>query len=195
MTKVAVNMRPTLMPIAVDKTAFVRLDTNRYSVPGDYARRSITLVASDTEIRLLDGQQLIACHERSWGRHQIIETKEHRARLLESKQRAREPKGRDRLQAEVTGIDVLVERWVEQGRNIGSMVAKTIRLLDAYGSLLVSDAVKDMITRGTHDPGALAMLCEQRRRSLHARPPTIIELGPHVVERDVIPHDLGGYDE
>ncbi|MCC7542758.1 MAG: IS21 family transposase [Deltaproteobacteria bacterium] len=184
-----------VMPIAADKTAFVRLDTNRYSVPADYARRSITLVASDAEIRLLDGHQLLACHERSWGRHQIIETKEHRSVLLESKQRAREPKGRDRLQAEIPGIDVLVERWVEQGRNIGSMVAKTIRLLDAYGSQLVSDAVQDMISRGTHDPGALAMLCEQRRRALHARPPTIIELGPHVVERDVIPHDLGGYDE
>src|SRR3990167_5630900 len=48
-------------PIAVDKTAFVRLDTNRYSVPSEYARRTVTLVASDQVVRLLDGDREIAC--------------------------------------------------------------------------------------------------------------------------------------
>ena len=40
-------------PITVDKTAFVRFDTNRYSVPSTHARGTLTLVASDTELRLL----------------------------------------------------------------------------------------------------------------------------------------------
>lgn len=185
----------TVMPIAVDKAAFVRLDTNRYSVPALYARRSLTLVADDQLVRLLDGTTEVAAHPRSWGRHQTLELKEHRAALVEEKKRARDLKGRDRLRVEVPGIDVLLGRWVDAGRNLGSMVGATIVLLDAYGPAVLRDVVADMIARGVHDRGAMAILCEQRRKRRAGPAPMIVELGRHVVERDVVPHDLGGYDE
>lgn len=54
-------------PVRVDTTAFVRFGTNLYRVPPRYARRTITLVASDREIRVLDGANAVANHERSWG--------------------------------------------------------------------------------------------------------------------------------
>jgi transposase len=182
-------------PIAVDKTAFVRLDTNRYSVPHIHASRTLTLVASDTALRLLDGDQEVARHARSWGRHQWVELPEHRAALVKEKHRARDLKGRDRLRVEVPEIEPFFERWVDLGRNLGSMVARTIVLLDAYGAPTLRDAVAEMLSRGTHDPGAMAILCEQRRRRHGARPPLLIAFADHVNERDVVPHDLGGYDE
>ncbi len=182
-------------PIAVDKTAFIRLDTNRYSVPSEYERRTVTLVASDQLIRLLDVDREIARHTRSWAQHQVIELPAHRAALVDHKRQARDLKGRDRLDAEVPGIAVLVERWVDHGRNIGSMVGRTVQLLDAYGAATIRKAVAEMIARGTHDIGALAILCEQKRRGTTDTRPIILDLAPHVVERDVIPHDLGGYDD
>lgn len=181
-------------PIATDKTAFVRLDTNRYSVPSEFARRSLTLHASDTLVRLLDGAQEIARHDRCWGRHQVLETPAHRAALLAQKRQASAPKGRDRLHIDIPHIDTLIERWVDHGRNVGSMVAKTVRLLDAYGSTVLAQAVDEMIQRGTHDIGALSMLCEQHRPSKRPSSTTLVDFAPHVVERDVVPHDLGGYD-
>lgn len=184
-----------VQPVAVDKTAFVRLDTNRYSVPTVFARRSLTLVADDQTLRLLDGPAEVARHPRSWGRHQTSELKEHRAALVEEKKRARDLKGRDRLRVEVPGIDVLLARWVDAGRNLGSMVASTITLLNAYGPAIMRDVIADMTARGIHDRGAMAILCEQRRKRCAGPAPIIVELGQHVVERDVIPHDLGGYDE
>lgn len=182
-------------PIAVDKTAFVRLDTNRYSVPSEYARRTVTLCASDQLVRLLDGDREIARHTRSWAQHQRIELPAHRAALVEHKRQARDLKGRDRLDAEVPDIAVLVDRWVDHGRNIGSMVGRTVQLLDAYGTATLRKAVAEMIARGTHDIGALAILCEQQRRRVTDARPVILDLAPHVVERDVVPHDLGGYDD
>ena len=182
-------------PIAVDKTAFVRLDTNRYSVPSEYARRTVTLVASDLEVRLLDGEREIARHARAWGRNQYIELPAHRAALLAHKKQARDLKGRDRLDVEVPDIRVLVDRWVDHGRNIGGMVGRTVQLLDDYGAPIVRLAVAEMISRGTHDIGALAILCEQMRRGASDTRPVLLDLAPHVVERDVIPHDLGGYDD
>ena len=112
----------TVAPITADKTAFVKLDTNRYSVPGDYEGRTLTLVADDITVRLLDGENEVARHARCWGRHQILELREHRVAILEEKRKARDLKGRDRLRVEVPEIDALLERWVDAGRNIGSMV-------------------------------------------------------------------------
>ena len=183
------------IPVVVDKTAFVRLDTNRYSVPAMFARRSLTLAADDEAVRVLDGGTVVARHPRSWGRHQICELKEHRTELVEEKKRAADLKGRDRLHAEIPNIDRLLSRWVDAGRNIGSMVGFTITLLNAYGPAVLRDVVADMIARGIHDRGAMAILCEQRRRRHAGPPPILVELGAHVIERDVVPHDLGGYDE
>ena len=182
-------------PIAIDKTGFARIDTNRYSVPSDYQRRSVTLVASDISLAFYDGDQEIARHDRSSGRHQVFEAKHHRAELIARKRHAHDLKGRDRLRAELPSIDVLIERWVDNGRNLGSMVGRTIQLLNAYGARVVRAAVDQMIERDTHDLGALAILCEQNRVGATAQRPIILDLGAHVVERDVVPHDLGGYDE
>ena len=92
-------------------------------------------------------------------------------------------------------VDALLVRWADAGRPLGFMVGFTIKLLDAYGAPLLRDVVADMLERGVHDRGAMAILCEQRRKRQHGPAPNLIQLGAHVVERDVIPHDLGGYDE
>ena len=75
------------------------------------------------------------------------------------------------------------------------MIGFTIKLLDAYGPAVLRGVVADMLARGVHDRGAMAILCEQTRKRHDGPAPTMIELGAHVVERDVVPHDLGGYDE
>ena len=182
-------------PIAVDRAAFVKLDTNRYSVPHTYAGRTLTLVTNEVDLRLLDGDSEVARHPRSWARNEWHELPEHRATLVKERRAARDLKGRDRLRVEIPDIDRLLEQWALAGRNLGNMVARTIGLLDAYGAPVVREAVADMLARGTHDHGAMAILCEQRRRRRGDRPPLIVALGEHVHERDVVPHDLGGYDE
>jgi hypothetical protein len=45
------------------------------------------------------------------------------------------------------------------------------------------------------DPGAIAMFAEQRRRQLGLKPKVLTTFAPHVIERDVVTQDLGGYDE
>jgi hypothetical protein len=38
------------------------------------------------------------------------------------------------------------------------------------------------------------VLCEKHRRAAEHPVPIHVPLGSHVPDRDVIPHDLGGYD-
>ena len=92
-------------PVPVDKTAFVRFDTTATRCRRSTPSKTLTLVASDTTVRLLDGGTEVARHARCWGRRQVIEAPEHRAELLDHKRAAREAKGRDRLGAAIPGFD------------------------------------------------------------------------------------------
>ncbi|WP_437646516.1 IS21 family transposase [Sorangium sp. So ce362] len=179
--------------VPADKTAFVSFDGNRYSVLPEAADRTLRLVATDVEVRLLDEGRVVGQHARSWAKGQVIEASEHRAALLAIKAGARDGKRRDRLRAEVPQVEALMRLWLADGRNVGSLVARTTKLLDLYGARVLAVAVEDLLKKGSHDYGALAILCEQSRA--RPRPVLPIELGPHVVDRDVIPHDLGSYDD
>src|SRR5580658_5856151 len=138
----------TVTPVVVDKAAFVRFDTNRYSVPAAYARRTVSAAIDDRIVRVIDGTQEIARHPRCWGRHQVLESRAHREALIAEKRKARDLKGRDRLRAEVPPIEALIERWVDAGRNVGSMIGTTVKLLDAYGAPILREVVSEMLARG-----------------------------------------------
>jgi hypothetical protein len=182
-------------PITVDAKAFVHLDSNRYSVPSMHADGTLSLVATDTVVRLLDGDDEVARHERCWGRKQTIERHEHRSELIAEKRGARELKGRDRLRVEVPAIETILERWLDREHNLGSMVARTLKLLDSYGAAVLRAAVEEMLQRDIVDIGAMAVLCETHRKRRGSRAVQVLDLAPHVLERDVVPHDLGGYDD
>jgi len=181
-----------MTPVVVDKTASVRFDTNDYSVPPEHVGKTLTLVSSDTRVRVLDDEREVAHHERCWAKRRVIETRAHRDPIVSQKRAARDAKGRDRLRVEVPRIDELLQRWADDGRNLGSMVVRTIKLLDLYGAPALTEAVQQLLERDGSDFGALSILCEKQRNKPVSLP---LQLADHVNDRDVIPHDLGGYDE
>ena len=183
-------------PIQVDSQAFIRLDTNRYSAPSDYASRTLTLVADDRVVRLVDGATLVAEHARSWSRRRIFELPEHRAKLITERRAARDLKGRDRIRAVVPTFDRIVERWNLSGSSLGHRVARAIKLLDLHGDHVFAAAATDLIAAGLTDVGALAVACEKHRNELGRPMPITVSLPDHLDDdADVIPHDLEAYDE
>src|SRR5690349_18120548 len=78
---------------------------------------------------------------------------------------------------EVPSIEALYTRRVEVGRNIGFMTARVGKLLDLYGAETLTQAVATVLVRGLHDPGALALLCEEARRRAGRPMPALLELG------------------
>jgi transposase len=183
-----------VLSVVPDKTAFVRFDRNLYSVPPAFAKKSLTLCASDTLLRFLEGGTLVAEFTRSDSINGIKENPAHREELLKLKQRARAPKARDRLRLAVPECDALFTQWLLSGKNVGSLTLRTLKLLDLYGQDLLQAAVQDALARDTCDLSALSLLCEYHRPK-KARPlPVDIPLGDHVPEHDVIPHPLEHYD-
>lgn len=181
-------------PVSVDKTASVRLATNRYSVPARYAGRTLTLVADDATVRVLDGTTEVARHARSHGRNQRVEDLSHRSELAVQRRAANAAPVRHHLLAEVPELGILFERWVARGRNVGALTGRTKKLRELYGVDIFREAVREMVAHETHDVGALALLCEQARRRRNQPVPLPLPLPAHVVDGDVQTHDLAGYD-
>jgi transposase len=183
-----------VLPVAVDKTASVRFGTNRYSVPPEYAGGTLVLSANDERVRLVDGDREVASHARSWGRMQRIDDPEHRRVLVERRPRAVAMTVRDQLLDAVPELLALYEHWVEEGRNVNFMTGRVRSLMGDYGREVLTIAVQAMVARGTHDIGALTLLCEQERQRMNRPVPSTMKLGEHVDERIVPTHDLASYD-
>jgi len=182
-------------PIEADRQAFIRFDTNRYSVPTDRAERSLTLVADDASVRVLDGATCIAQHARTYGKRQVIEVPAHRAALIAERHAAADLKGRDRLRAVAPDFGALLERWVQAGPSLAIQVTRAIKLLDLYGNEVFAAAVTDIVARGLRDTGALALVCDRLRKERRLPVPVDIVMPAHADDRDVVPHDLGNYDD
>jgi transposase len=182
-------------PIQIDRQAFVRVDTNRYSVPSEHADKIRTLVVDDRRVRVLDGQTVIADHARSWARREVIEVAAHRAALIAERRAARALKGRDRLRAVAPMFDRIVERWGASGSALGRRVTQAIKLLDLYGDHVFAAAAADIDGRKLADVGALAIACEHRRKDRKRPVPIELVLPDHLADTDVVPHDLESYDE
>lgn len=182
-------------PIEADRQAFIRFDTNRYSVPTDHAEHTLTLVTDDVTVRVLDGSNCIALHARTYGKRQVIETPSHRAALVTERRAAADLKGRDRLRAVAPDFGVLLERWVLSGPSLAIQVTRAIKLLDLYGDEIFAAAVVEIVARGLRDIGALAMSCERLRKERGRSVPVDIVMPAHADDREVVPHDLGSYDD
>jgi len=181
--------------VAVDKTAFFAFDGNRYSVPGAFAETTLSLVADDQTLRVSQGTTEVARHVRDWRKGARIELPAHRVATVAQKPGGRDTKRRDRLVLEIPTIERMFRHWLDDGRNIGSVTARVLSLLDLYGAAVLGRAVTEALSRGTFDPSALAVLCETFRREAGRPVPLPVTFGRHVPERDVVPHDLGGYDD
>lgn len=54
----------------VHKTPYARFDLNDYSVPHTHVHRTLTMMATLDSVRMLDGTDTIARHQRSWDKGQ-----------------------------------------------------------------------------------------------------------------------------
>ncbi|WP_200960458.1 IS21 family transposase [Rhizobium sp. Root651] len=76
---------PALTAVSIGKTPYARFDLNDYSVPHAYVRRSLSIVATQKEVRILDGNQVVACHVRSYDKGAQVEDAAHIKALADEK--------------------------------------------------------------------------------------------------------------
>ncbi len=186
-----------LLPIRSGKTIYVRFDLNDYSIPHTAIQQPLTLLASDTEVRILNGQTEIARHRRSYDKRQRITDPKHQQALLEHKRKALGATPNSRLLAVVPEIESLLQAALVRGEPVGAQTTELTHLLDDYGPSELRSAVREALERETPRASSVAYLLNRRRRHHRRRPPLPVRLTqrPELEDLHVQPHDPEVYDE
>jgi transposase len=182
--------------VRIGKTPYARFDLNDYSVPPHCTRRLLTVLASPTQVRLLDGAEEVARHPRRYGKGEQIEDPAHIESLIAAKRQGRHHGGQNRLAHAVPASRELLLQAAERGSNLGSITAALLRLLDDYGARELTLAIDEALQRGVPHPNAVRLALERRREQRRQPPPMAVVLpaDQRVRELAVRPHALDAYD-
>jgi len=188
--------------VEADKTLFVRFDLNDYSVPPEVSGRPLTgrpltLVASPTRIRLLDGPTEIASHPRSYDRHETVEDPAHRQALLELKRKALGSTPSGRLALLVPESEAFLQAAFERGESIARLTTQLLRLLDDYGAAELTAALREALEQQTPRLSSVAFILARRHRQARRRAPLPVHLTrrPDLENLTVADPSLEAYDE
>jgi hypothetical protein len=186
-----------LRTVSSGKTPYVRFDRNSYSIPHTAVRRLLTLLASPTTVRVLDGTEEIARHVRSYDTNAVVEQAAHVAELIAATRQDNPSTARDRLRLAVPVAATLLERLAARGESLRAHSVRLLALLDDYGPQELAAAIARALERDALGAGAIAHILETRRRQRGLKPPMPIALPNHpgVRDLDVTPHRLDSYDE
>ena len=181
--------------VAVGKTPYVRFDTNDYSVPFKYACRTLSVAASETRVRILDGKELVCEHERSYDKGAQIEVAAHVEGLVGHKRKARKGRVKDRLMHSAPSTEQLFEELARRGANLGSRVTALLKLLEEYGAARLESATREALARETPEPASVRLILERERQEAGLEPRVPVQLPEDARVRDlaVRPPSLEGY--
>lgn len=188
---------PLTRTVYADKTLCVRFDLNDYSVPPQALGRALTLVASPTTVRLLDGSTEIASHPRSYDRRQLIEDPAHRQALLDQKRKALGSTPSGRLAALVPESQAFLQAAFERGESAARLTAQLLRLLDDYGASELAAALREALEHHTPRLSSVAFILARRHRQRRQRLPLAVNLTrrPDLENLAVSNPDLEAYDD
>lgn len=183
--------------VRVHKTPYARFDLNDYSVPHTHVQRILSVLASEDTVRILDGQQLLACHPRSYDKGAQIEIPAHIEALVEHKRAAGEHRAQDLLHHAAPSAQGLFLRAAERGAHLGSLTRGLVGLLHSHGPQALEAAI---VAAMAEDCAHLASVRHFIDRHAHARgqrPPLAIALpaGSKLSAVTVRPHPLADYQQ
>jgi hypothetical protein len=183
-----------VMTVCSRKTIYVRFDLNDYSILPEVVGRPLSLVASDTEVRILDGTTEIARHPRSYDRGQEVLHPPHQQALLQAKRKAYDATPLGRLALLAPESETLIDQAFAQGESAGSQTAQLLKLLDLYGPAALRRAMTEALERNTPRASSVAFLLRRQPRPA-AKLAVDLSRHPEAQSIEVRPHDLETYDE
>jgi transposase len=186
-----------MQTVKADKTLYIRFDLNDYSVPPQALGRPLTLLASPTTVRLLDGTTEVASHRRSYDRHKPVEAPEHHQAVLEQKRKALGCTPSGRLAVLVPESQAFLQEAFQRGESTAHLAPQLLRLLDDYGAQELALALREALDRHTPRYSSVAFILTRRHRQLQRSVPLPVHLSQRPELEDMsVPHpSLEVYDE
>lgn len=185
-----------VIPTVVTPFARVQFDTNRYSVPPQYAKKAVTLRVDDKSVRVFHRGEEVAHHKRSFERKKLIIDPEHQKAALAMRKRTHAQK----IEVE---FDALGPQAQAFRRGLLSVPVKPIvhlrrvlGLVRLYGRTPVLEALGRAVELGTFDAAYVVNLIDQdrRRRQLPSPTPLAPQRRELLEEIDLEEPDPAEYD-
>lgn len=157
-----------IVPCIVSTHARVKFDANKYSVPPALVRKTITLRADESELRVLHEGQVVARHVRSYERRQLVVLPEHRLAALEQRQRS----ARTTLEQQFDDLGPEARQFhlhlKSRPVKTGTHVRRLLGLAQLYGRQELVAAIVRAAQLETYDAAYVEnlLLAERRRRQL-----------------------------
>jgi hypothetical protein len=134
------------------------------------------LLASPDSVRILDAQQVIATHARSFDRGAQIEDPAHIAALIADKRAARAHRAQHRLQHAAPSAITLFLRAAERGAHLGVLTRGLLQLLDSHGALALEAAIAAALAEDAAHLGAVRHFIDAHAHARGQRPPIAVSL-------------------
>jgi len=181
--------------LRANKLFRITLDTNRYSVPAEYASQPLTAKIYPERLCLYSKEKLIARHDRRYTRHQDYEHPDHPKELLAQRRKAQEQKILQRFIALSTkAIDYY--RQLQQRRlNTSLHVRKIVALSDIYSQQEIARALEDALYFEAFSSEYIVNLLEQRQNPLPEPSPLHLTRADDVLDIELQKPDLSLYHQ
>jgi hypothetical protein len=144
----------------------VVLDTNRYSIPAEYASQPVTLKATPGWVCIYHQDKLIARHVRSYDRRKDFEDPDHPKALLAQRRNAREQRLLMQFLSLSRHAQVYYEGIEQRRLNPRHHLRKIVALSEIYGVDAVDRAIQDGIAFHAYSCEYIANILEMRARVL-----------------------------
>jgi len=142
----------------------VTVDTNRYSVPAEYAGAQLTLKTYPDRLCIYAKEKLIARHVRSFDRRKDFEHPDHVKPLLVQRKRARDQKLFMRFLALSNNAEAYYRQMEQRRLNPAHHVRQIVALSEIYGDEPVARAIDDAFDFNAFSSEYIANLVQQRQR-------------------------------
>jgi len=182
-------------PVKAQKTPYIRFDLNDYSIPHHYVQKCLTVNACLKTVRIIDGDELIGEHQRSFSKGEQIENEQHINALWLTKTNAKEHRGQDRLAQASSHSQDFLQQAIERGHLLKSTVNQLNQLLDDYGNTELHIALGEAIKQQSAYPAAVQQILEQRREKRQQPPPIAVSVPEKVKNYQVKTAKLSDYDK
>ena len=172
----------------------VTFDTNRYSVPAEYASQRLTLKSYPDRLCIYHHDRLLARHRRSYERHRDFEHPDHPRALLEQRRKATTQRLLQRFVSLTARADEYYRELAHRRLNPVHHVRKIVALSEIYGAQATARALDDAFHFGAFSSDYITNLLEARARTLPEPSALHLTRRADLLELELPKPDLSLYD-
>ena len=160
--------------VILGKYPYARFDLNDYSVPPQFVRKALVVIASLDTVRILDSTQVIATHPRSYDRGRRIEQPEHLATLTQMKKAAGQHSRSHLLINAAPSAQEMLNQIAKRSLPLGRVTKDLVELLNTHGAAELEAAIREALENNAPHAQAVRQVLERDHHN--ARTPVALPL-------------------